>query len=115
MPRDMTRDELLADLLSDEEARESYDALAEEYALYRKIIKARADSHVSQAEVARRMGTTRSAISRLESSNAKHSPSIGLLKRYADALGYQLEINLIPKGAARKNGTKGGRPRKTAI
>ena len=41
------------------------------------------------------MGTTMSAVSRLERSD-KHTPSIGTLQRYAEAVGCELEARLVP-------------------
>jgi transcriptional regulator with XRE-family HTH domain len=75
--------------------KKAYDDLAEEFAFLDEVLKARAESGLSQAEVATRVGTTQSAIARLESSAAKHSPSIATLRRYARALGYKLEIRLV--------------------
>ena len=59
---------------------EAYDALALEYQLASQMLKARARAGLTQDAVAERMGTTKSAISRLESA-AKHAPSIATLKR----------------------------------
>ncbi|WP_272953724.1 helix-turn-helix domain-containing protein [Casimicrobium huifangae] len=50
---------------------------------------------IRQAEVAERMGTSRSAVARLESANAKHSPSLATLQRYAQALGYRVQVRLV--------------------
>ena len=75
--------------------KKAYDDLAEEFAFLDEVLKARAESGLSQAEVAARIGTTQSAIARLESSVPKHSPSIATLRRYAKALGYKLEIRLV--------------------
>ena len=50
---------------------------------------------LTQAEVAERLGTTQSAIARLESASAKHSPSIATLQRYAEALGHRVEVRLV--------------------
>jgi ribosome-binding protein aMBF1 (putative translation factor) len=72
----------------------AYDDLAEEFAVLDEVLKARAESGLSQAQVAARAGTTQSAIARLESAALKHSPSIDTLRRYANALGYKLEIRL---------------------
>jgi transcriptional regulator with XRE-family HTH domain len=74
-----------------------YDDLAEEFAFLDEVLKARAESGLSQAEVATRVGTTQSAIARLESATPKHFPSIATLRRYARALGYKLEIRLVRK------------------
>ena len=41
------------------------------------------------------MGTTKSAVSRLEGVG-KHSPSMSTLKRYANAVGCHVEVRLVP-------------------
>jgi DNA-binding XRE family transcriptional regulator len=78
---------------------EAYDALAPEYALVNQMLSARAKAGLTQDAVAERMGTTKSAISRLESAG-KHAPSIATLKRYADAVGYELEVKFVRRRAA---------------
>jgi transcriptional regulator with XRE-family HTH domain len=77
------------------EVRREYDALDEEFQLLDEILKARTDAGLTQAEVAERIGTTQSAVARLESSLGKHSPSISTLKRYASALGYKIQVRLV--------------------
>ena len=49
----------------------------------------------SSQEVLSTSGTTQSAIARLESATRKHSPSIATLQKYADALGYRVEVRLV--------------------
>lgn len=66
--------------------------LAPEYELKGQLIKARIKAGLTQEEVAERMGTTKSAISRLESVNAQNSPSISTLMKYAEAVGTELKI-----------------------
>ncbi len=51
---------------------------------------------LTQEAVASRMGTTKSAVSRLESAG-KHAPSLTSLKKYAKAVGCEIEIRLIPR------------------
>jgi transcriptional regulator with XRE-family HTH domain len=51
----------------------------------------------TQAEVAARIGTTQSAVARLESAESRHSPSIATLQRYAKALGYKVQIRLVKR------------------
>lgn len=51
---------------------EAYESLELEYALASQMIKARAEAGLTQDAVAERMGTTKSAISRLEA-GGKHS------------------------------------------
>ena len=77
------------------DVRREYDALDEEFRLLDEILKARAESGLTQAQVAKRIGTTQSAVARLESSLGKHSPSISTLKRYASALGYKVQVRLV--------------------
>lgn len=76
------------------EYREAYQALEGEFALADALIRARTRAHLSQAEVASRMGTTESAVSRLESGRTK--PSTRTLERYAQATGHMLRISLEP-------------------
>ena len=69
----------------------------EEFAILDEILKARKAAGLSQAEVARRMGTQAPAVARLESSLAsgKHSPSLSTLRKYAAALGKKVELHLV--------------------
>jgi transcriptional regulator with XRE-family HTH domain len=75
--------------------RQAYGALEDEFAFLDQVLKARAAAGLTQAEVAARVGTTQSAIARLESAERTHSPSIATLQRYARALGYRIEIRLV--------------------
>ena len=68
---------------------EAYDALALEYQVAGQMLKARSRAGLTQDAVAERMGTTKSAVSRLESAG-KHAPSLATLKRYAQAVGCEL-------------------------
>jgi DNA-binding XRE family transcriptional regulator len=75
--------------------RDAYDGLEDEFAFLDEVLKARARAGLTQAEVAKKVGTTQSAIARLESGARKHSPSIATLQRYARALGYRVQIKLV--------------------
>jgi transcriptional regulator with XRE-family HTH domain len=61
----------------------------------RYLMFARIEARLTQAQVASRMGTTASAISRLESA-AGHRPTVTTLEHYANAVGCSLEIRLVP-------------------
>ena len=74
--------------------REAYDALEAEYALVHEMLSARTRAGLTQEAVAIRMGTTKSAVSRLEGAG-KHAPSVASLKKYADAVGCKLKIEFI--------------------
>lgn len=79
--------------------KEAYDALGDEYALLRELLHARQQAGLSQDEVARRMGTQRPAVTRIETSLAtsRHSPSLSTLRKYAAAVGCRLEVHLVPR------------------
>jgi transcriptional regulator with XRE-family HTH domain len=85
--------------LSRPDVRREYDRLADEFAFLDQILKARADAGLTQAEVASRIGTTQSAIARLETGGGKHSPSMATLQRYATALGYKVRVQLVKEPA----------------
>lgn len=82
--------------------RQAYQAAGDEFSFLDEILRARAGSGMTQAQVAERTGTTQSAIARLESPHGRHSPSIATLQRYARALGYRLEIRLVRAGQSAK-------------
>ena len=73
---------------------EAYDSLELEYQVANQLLKARARAGLTQDAVAERMGTTKSAVSRLEGAG-KHAPSLTTLKRYAKAVGCELQIKLV--------------------
>ena len=97
----MTHAELKRAALQNEEVRHEYVALEPGFSLLREMLKARKEVGLSQAEVARRMGTKAPAMTRLESSlsSGKHSPSVDTLRKYAEAVGCRLEIHFVPEVA----------------
>ncbi|NGZ99349.1 MAG: transcriptional regulator [Nitrospira sp. WS110] len=78
-----------------QEVKRAYKDLAEEFSFLDEVLKARSESGLTQAQVAARIGTTQSAIARLESAEPKHSPSIATLQKYAKVLGYKVEIRFV--------------------
>lgn len=80
-------------LMEDPEVREEYAKVDAEYSLIEAMIRARNDARLTQAEIAERIGTTQSAIARLE--GGRVSPSVATLRRYAEATGRQLRIGFI--------------------
>lgn len=77
--------------------RREYHALAEEFAIAQELIKARTRAGLTQAQVAKRMGTTQSVVARLESGAAK--PSLSTLERYAKATGSRPVLKLVESRA----------------
>ena len=97
----LTHKELKSRALARGDVRAEFDKLEEEFAFLDEFLKARAAAGMSQAEIADRMGTTQSAVARLESGRGKHSPSLGTLRKYARALGYRVDLRLVKeKGKA---------------
>jgi ribosome-binding protein aMBF1 (putative translation factor) len=73
--------------------------------LAKLVIRLRALEGLSQDELARRMGTTKAAISRLES--GRHRPTVETLRRLAEALGGRLTLTIVmPASAERGSATE---------
>lgn len=89
-------EEFLQKAHQSESFRKAYDDLESRYALTRELLHARQHAGLTQEAVAKKIGTTKSAISRLESAG-KHTPSIATLQKYANAVGCDLVIKLEPK------------------
>ncbi len=83
---------LRKELLSDPKVKKEYDRLAPRYAIISAIIHARNKKGLTQAQLAKRMGTKQSAIARLESGNA--NPSLRFLEKLASAMGFTLNIKI---------------------
>lgn len=83
-------EQIKKEMLEDEKFKEEYDKLRPRYEAIGQIIAARKEQNITQEELARRVGTQKSNISRLESGN--YNPSLDLLIRVAEALGKNLNI-----------------------
>lgn len=99
----LTHKQLRAKALGRAQVKARYEELGDEYALLDEFLKARAEQGLTQAQVAQKIGTTQSAVARMESGQGKHSPSLATLSRYADALGCKLEVRLIRNGREARN------------
>ena len=91
--------------LKRKEFKKAYEDLKDEFTLTRKMIGARSRFGLTQEAVAELMGTTKSAVSRLEAAG-KHAPSLTTLKKYAQAVGCRLEIKLVPNSGLTKRSTR---------
>lgn len=78
--------------LQDPEIKAEYDRLGPEYAIISAIIRKRIEKNMSQKEMAQKMGTKQSALSRLESGT--YNPSLAFLKKVAIALDSKLSISI---------------------
>src|SRR5215467_4990492 len=95
----LTHKELVKKMLKDPRVKAAYDAQAEEFTLLDELLRARRRAGLTQAEVAKRMGTKTPAVARLEAGGGsrRHSPSVATLRKYAQAVGCRLEIRLRPR------------------
>ena len=93
----MTHEELKRRAMEDPAVRAAYEELEPEFALLASMLEARRRAGMTQPEVAAKMGTQPSAVTRLEGAivSGKHSPSLETLRRYAEAVGGRLEIRVI--------------------
>lgn len=82
--------EVKKELLKDFEFKRLYEESQPEFEIAKAIIRARIENKVTQKELAERMHTTQSVISRVE--QGRTNPSISLLKRIAVALNTTLLV-----------------------
>ena len=80
-------------LMDKPEFREEYEKSDAEFAIIEALVRARSAAKLSQAELAQRIGTTQSAVARLEGGGV--SPSLSTLRRYAEATGTKLHVELV--------------------
>lgn len=87
--------QLKKELLKDKKIKEAYEKLGPEFAVIEMIIQKRIEKGLSQKELAQKIGTKQSAISRLESGT--YNPSLSLLQKVSEALDTKLKISLSEK------------------
>lgn len=79
-------------LLKDPAVRKALKETELEYQIARSVIRARIEKGLSQKQLAEKLKTKQSVISRLESANT--TPSLSFLKRLAQALNISLQVQL---------------------
>jgi DNA-binding XRE family transcriptional regulator len=80
--------------LQNEEVRKEYNALKPLFAIKKQLMAARIAKGLTQDEIAKKIGTSKSNISRFESLNNNYMPNLATLMKYAEALGMRLDIGL---------------------
>jgi len=73
----------------------AYDELEPAYQLRKKLIEIRQRAGLTQEEIAARLNTSKSNISRLESVNSTISPKLSTISEYAKAAGYEVKIDFV--------------------
>jgi len=91
----------VADIRASPDFRRVSDEFDVEYEVARQMQAARAQAGLTQADLARRMHTTQSVVSRIESGV---NVSIETLARFAEACGSRLQVQMV-----RETGTRYGK------
>lgn len=92
-----THDELVEKLMQRPGVRAEVERIErDESLLLDALLKARHEAGLSQAQIAELMGTHAPAVARLERSLAtgKHSPSVATLRKYVQACGKRLILQV---------------------
>lgn len=84
-------EDLEKELLSDPATKREFDKLTPRYAVISELVKARIQYKMTQADVAKKVGTKQSAIARLESGNI--NPSLEFLQRVAQVMGLSVHLS----------------------
>lgn len=79
--------------LKNPEVKEEYERLKPLYDIKAKLIRMRLAEGLTQEEIATKMNTTKSNISRLESTGSKIMPNISTLMNYAAVMGYDVSLD----------------------
>ena len=79
-------------LMKDEKFKLEYEKLKPHYDLIAQIIDARSELDITQEELAKRVGTQKSNISRFESGS--YNPSLDFVAKVARSLGKEVHISL---------------------
>ena len=85
-------DEVKAMLMKDDEFKDEYEKLKPRYDIISQIIEERLKQSITQEELALRVGTQKSNISRLECGT--YNPSLDFLIKVAHSLGKEMQIVL---------------------
>ena len=96
-PKTVPFSQVAAEWMKDPEFRREYERAEREFAIAFAVADARAAAGMTQAELAERMGTSRSAITRLES--GRHSPTMKTLRAVATATGQPVRLEILPEPA----------------
>mgnify|MGYP001567825599 CR=1 FL=1 len=90
-PTSKNWDEYERQLLAKPGVQAAMAETAIEYEVARAVLEARLNRGLSQKELAAKLNTKQSVISRVE--NAKTKPSLDFLERLAGVLGYSLQVH----------------------
>jgi len=90
----VTFEEFRKKALSNPKVKEEYENLKPIFEIKKQLLQARLKKGLTQEEVAKKMNTSKSNISRLESLSNKYVPNLMTLIKYADALGCRVDFRI---------------------
>lgn len=91
-------DEFFNGQMKKPEFRREYDALEPEFAIIKQIIELRIKRKMTQADLAKKIGTRQPSIARLEARGK--TTDLNYLQRVAQALDARVEVRLVPLKAS---------------
>jgi len=83
--------------------KKAYEDLEVAYELRKQLIALRQKAGLTQEEVAKKLSTSKSNISRLENVHSSISPKLSTIRAYADAIGYKLKIDFVLRRGGQRN------------
>ncbi|RAP37039.1 XRE family transcriptional regulator [Legionella quinlivanii] len=87
--------------LKNPEVKAEYDLLEQEFALIDTLLSMRRKSGLTQEEIAKKMGTQKGNISRLEKGNG--NPSWKTIQNYAHACGFEVSMKVKTMSSHKNN------------
>ena len=108
MPKKTTTDatKILADIAGhDPKRKQAFEEAVANREVAQRIYELREQAGLSQTELAKRVGTTQSVISRLEDADYE-GHSLAMLRRIAEVLGKRIEIRFVPANKPRRRGSR---------
>lgn len=94
--KDNFHEELRAELLQNPEFVEEYEKFSLKLKLAEELKLARARSEMTLEDVAKKMKTSATALSRLESAQGKANPTLGTIDNYLHAVNCHIEFRVVP-------------------
>jgi len=95
MKKDNFHEKLRAKLLKDPDFVKEYNHYSLKLKLAEQLKSARLKSKLTLEDVAAKMHTSVTALSRLESTRAKSNPTLDTIENYLNAVGYHVELKVV--------------------
>ncbi len=90
-------DEFKRKALQNEEIKKEYEALKPFFEFKKRFVAKRIEKGLTQEQLAKIIGTSKSSVSRFENLNNTYLPNLKTLIKYAKALDCSIEIGLKEK------------------